>query len=151
MGSETIFRHIAAIMFGTIVAIFVATLLGLVWPALKWPSFCILLIFWLAISFKLILRQRRNSEVLVEGEREWRKEELPEQFRFVSRDTTVQQLVERIGPYSRVRGDDNLKAFQYDLPSGSAILIFPEWPFGDRSRIRGVQFYPNRDTIRLFP
>jgi hypothetical protein len=137
MASEKIFRHVVALSFGVILAIF--------------ALFFTLLLFWSAIGIKAILRQRHGGDIALKAGREWCSEELPEEFRFISRDTTVQQLVERVGPYTRIRGDSDTGALEYDLPYGSALLIFPEWPCELGSRVRGVQFYRKRDEIHLFP
>ena len=75
---------------------------------------------------------------------------LPAQFRFISRDTTLQQVVDRIGPYTRVRGS-GIQAFEYDLSDGSAVLLFPEHPFQMHCKIRKVQFYPKKEQIDIFP
>jgi hypothetical protein len=75
---------------------------------------------------------------------------LPPQFRFISRETTLQQVVDRVGAYTRVRGS-GIQAFEFDLKDGSAVLVFPEYPFQLHCKIRSVQFYPKKEQIDIFP
>ena len=75
---------------------------------------------------------------------------IPEQFGFITNGTTLQQVVDAVGKYTRVRGSGILY-FEYDLPDGSAVLIGPEWPFESDSRIRNVFFYPHATDITLAP
>ena len=78
------------------------------------------------------------------------RNELPNQFRFISHKTTLRQVIDRLGPYTRVRGS-GVQAFEYDLPDGSAVLIFPEHPFQPSNKIRDVQFYPKKEQISIYP
>src|SRR5437588_924248 len=64
------------------------------------------------------------------------------------RSTTINQVVERLGPYSRVRGEDNMSALEYDLPYGSVIII-PAHPLEPSSRVRSIRFYLDRKSTRL--
>ena len=74
--------------------------------------------------------------------------DLPPDFSFVNRDTTLQMVAERAGPWSRTkklppgRGgqEAELVAFEYDLPGRGAVIIMPDAPFTAESRIRAV-FY----------
>ena len=73
-------------------------------------------------------------------------DDLPPQFRFISRVTTLQEVVDHLGPYSQVRGS-RVQAFEFDLPDGSAVLVFPDHPYAPYSRIIKVQFYPKKEQI----
>src|SRR5438132_7639551 len=63
---------------------------------------------------------------------------LPSTFRFITHDTTVQEVIDRLGPASRVielalrqrDGDiEHFKAHEYELPYNAAVLIMPQRPF----------------------
>jgi hypothetical protein len=49
---------------------------------------------------------------------------IPAQFAFITTNTTLQEVVDRVGKYDRVRGSGILY-YEYDLPDGSALLISP--------------------------
>jgi hypothetical protein len=46
------------------------------------------------------------------------------QFAFITTNTTLQDVIDRLGKYDRVRGSGILW-YEYDLPDGSAVLITP--------------------------
>jgi hypothetical protein len=75
---------------------------------------------------------------------------VPEQFGFITGQTTLQQVVDRLGKYDHVRGS-GISYYEYDLPDGSAVIVGPEWPFDLRSRIRNVTFYHKASEITLSP
>jgi hypothetical protein len=75
---------------------------------------------------------------------------IPAQFAFITTNTTLQQVMDRVGKYDRVRGS-GISHFEYDLSDGSAVLVSPEWPFEPTNRIRGVSFYRSTNEINMFP
>jgi hypothetical protein len=50
----------------------------------------------------------------------------------------MKNVVDNVGPCTRVTGEGSLR---YDLPSGGALLILPERPASNISKVRGIQFY----------
>jgi len=85
--------------------------------------------------------------------------QLPVEFRFITNDTTLQEIVDKIGPCSRVRklpvdqgfasgyglspgpmGMPSIVLVEYDLPYHAAVILLPEYPFEPENRIRAV-FY----------
>jgi hypothetical protein len=83
-----------------------------------------------------------------ETPKDWRPEELPQEFRFITHDTTLAQLNDRLGPSKPVGSDAIIR---YDLPSGGAICVFLQLPFSSNSKVRGVQFYPQESLVPVFP
>jgi hypothetical protein len=69
---------------------------------------------------------------------------------FITTRTTLQQVVDGLGKYSRVRGS-GIIYYEYDLPDGSAVLIGPEWPFDAKSMVQNVTFFPKESEIDLAP
>ena len=72
---------------------------------------------------------------------------LPPTFRFITHDTTLQEVVDQLGPASRViqlalrhrDGDaEHFKAHEYDLPYKAAVIIMPQRPFEPDDKIRAV-------------
>jgi hypothetical protein len=139
------------VLSGILLAICLGALAGLLWTPLGWAVFIVVALCWLGLAVDAILRQMRtNPAALLEANRYWPKEDLPEEFRFINHETTVQQIVEKIGTYKRIRGDGEIRALEYHLPYGSAVLVFPELPIGSRSRVRAVKFYLDHNEIPLF-
>jgi hypothetical protein len=75
---------------------------------------------------------------------------IPPQFAFITTNTTLQQVIDRVGKYNRVRGSGILY-YEYDLPNGSAMVISVEWPYQPRNKISAVGFYPRTNQIGLYP
>jgi hypothetical protein len=72
--------------------------------------------------------------------------EVPAQFRFITFDTSLEDVVRRVGQWNRIRGT-NVLYYQWNLPDGSAVLVGPEPPFQLQSRIRGVTAYRSTNDI----
>jgi len=90
---------------------------------------------------------------------------LPPDFRFITNDTVLNQVVERVGPWSRKwtlpidedtsagyaalqseSGTALIIAYEYELPYRAAVILLPEYPFGPDDRIRAVYYRsPLRD------
>jgi hypothetical protein len=73
--------------------------------------------------------------------------QLPPSFRFITHDTTLQQVIDQLGPASRVvdlalrhrDGDtEHFKAHEYDLPYNAAVLVMPQRPFETEDKVRAV-------------
>jgi hypothetical protein len=100
---------------------------------------------------KIILRAYRERNIPTR--------KLPVEFRFITNDTTLQEVIERVGPYSRKTkfpvdptyqsgygfaegplGMAALTLFEYDLPYHATVILLPEYPFEPENRIRAA-FY----------
>src|SRR4029077_5688823 len=71
----------------------------------------------------------------------------PATFRFITHETTLQEVINRLGPASRIvylalrhrDGDtEHFKAHEYDLPYSAAVLVMPQRPFEPADKIRAV-------------
>ena len=86
---------------------------------------------------------------------------LPSEFHFITHDTTVEEVIARIGQPSRrtelpvdpesARGYRFLETesgravivtYEYDLPYSAAVIIMPEYPFETGERVRAVFYRP---------
>lgn len=91
--------------------------------------------------------------------REIRTEELPPEFRFITHDMRLQEVIDKLGEPSRIltvpinaeRGlgyalvssntsNAAIVAYEYDLPYHAAVIVMPEFPFDMQNRVRAV-FY----------
>lgn len=77
-------------------------------------------------------------------------EELPPDFQFITRETTLQTVGDNAGPHSRLtklqvsagsgQQGASVPAFEYELPERGAVIIMPEHPFQPDSRVRAVVY-----------
>lgn len=93
--------------------------------------------------------------------RDMASRQLPSEFRFITHETTLQEVITKVGPYSREvklpvdsssvagygvieteRGVAAILTFEYHLPYSAAVIIMPEYPFEPSSRIRAVFYCP---------
>jgi hypothetical protein len=131
----------------------------------KWFGLLLRLLFVGGAVYGLIVAvQRRRSEAgsLLEAfrNRDIPTRDLPVEFRFITHDTTLKEVIEKAGPYSRhvklpidprvVGGrytytDDAparpaIVLFEWEMPFHGAVVLMPEYPFESGSRIRAA-FY----------
>ena len=74
--------------------------------------------------------------------------DLPPDLRFITREATLQMVLHELGPSSRTRKlrvsdaipEEEIVAYEYDLPSNGAVAIMPEPPAEPESRIRAVVY-----------
>jgi hypothetical protein len=95
------------------------------------------------------------------AEREISTSQLPSEFHFITHETTLQQVIDRLGPCSRVvrlpidpksglgygfvptkLGGAAIIAFEYHLPYHAAAIVMPEYPFEPQNRIRAAFYRP---------
>jgi hypothetical protein len=86
---------------------------------------------------------------------------LPAEFHFITHDTTLQEVIDRLGPCSRIVrlpvdpesglgygftvtsvGRAAIITFEYHLPYHAAVIVMPEYPFEPHNRIRAVFYRP---------
>ncbi len=111
-------------------------------------------------SIKVFNRQM-NEEQLVRKAYQARDipvGQLPDEFRFITHQTTVQEVIDQLGPYSLLRHHavsqrfaesaelpaGTLDSYIYDLPYDAAIILLPEYPFGLLDPIRAAVYRPAR-------
>jgi len=79
--------------------------------------------------------------------REIQNAALPSDFRFITHDTTLAEVTQKLGPASRISqfalphpyGDvEHFTAHQYDLPYEGAVFVMPQRPFEPDDKIRAV-------------
>jgi hypothetical protein len=58
-------------------------------------------------------------------------------FGFISTNTTLNQVIQKLGPCDRVSGS-GIQMFEYDLADDSKIVLWPDWPFSGTNLIHRV-------------
>ena len=59
------------------------------------------------------------------------------QFSFITTNTTLQEVVDRVGKYDRISGS-GIQMFEYDLGDGSKVVLWPDWRFTPTNLIHRV-------------
>jgi hypothetical protein len=125
------------------------------------------IIFALGIISKALIRVTPvaavvSNEVAQAFEnREIQTEELTSEFRFITHDVTLEEVIGKLGEPSRVvkvpisaegglgyalvssnTSNAEIVTYEYDLPYHAAVIIMPEFPFEAQNRIRAVFYRP---------
>jgi hypothetical protein len=144
-------KYLGGIAFGIVATWIIAQLVAKLWPGAQRAVFVVLVIVWLSGFAQVLVRDIRAGSqaerAVFADPNQWQRQELPQEFRFITRNTTVQEVVDSVGPYTRVTETGLVR---YDLPSGGALFLFPEPPFSPASRIRGIQLYRTEDAVPVF-
>ena len=110
-------KYLGGIAFGVAAAWFLSQFVARFWPGSQLTVFIVLVVIWLSGFAQILVRDIRagheTERAVFARAKEWRAEELPQEFRFITRDTTIQQVVDTVGPYTRVT---EAGLIRYDLP-----------------------------------
>ena len=143
------FRRYAGVFVAEVaVSFFVAAIVGRIWPNAFRPVFIGLVAFWLLGLVGVIVRDVRSRDAAVFSDASrWSVAELPLEFRFITRDTTLEDVERSIGPSSPVA---DTGVVRYDLGSGGALFIHFDPPATPDSKVRGIQLYRSQDSVPVF-
>jgi hypothetical protein len=141
-------------------------------PAFRFFLWMFGIIFALGIAAKRIIRATPVAAVVsnevakaFEG-REIHTDALPAEFRFITHETTLQEVIDKLGkpshtakiPISAESGlgyalvstatsDAAIMTFEYELPYHAAVIVMPEFPFQMENRIRAVFYRPIQQEL----
>ncbi len=146
--AERLRRYGGTFITGVVAAFFVAAPVSKVWPNASRPVFLGLVLFWLVGLVGVAVRDIGSRDAAVFSDpSHWRAEELPLEFRFITHETTLQELERRIGPCRTVA---DTGAVRYDLGSGGALFIHLDPPKTPDSRVCGIQIYRSAEFVPVF-
>ena len=136
-------------------------------PNVRWLFWFFPVTFGLGLLSKLLVRLTPVATVVSEEvaqafeNRAMDTSKLPAEFRFITREMTLQEVTGKLGKPSRIvkvpiRADQGLGyamvssktsaavivTYEYDLPYHAAVIVMPEFPFESQSRIRSVFYRP---------
>ena len=133
-------------------------------PEVKWIGKFYLILFGFLVVSGAIARWAwgvAEGASLVESfnEREIATEKIPGEFRFITHDTTLEQVIERVGEPTLLRtmsvdprrvkgsrliegdgGGPAIGVAEYELPNGAAVVLVSEYPFARENRIRTAYY-----------
>ena len=128
-------------------------------PRTKWALSMAGLVILLAAGYFVFRLVRANRSEREEFQNAYAAAEiatadLPPDFQFITRDTTLQMVFDKAGPHSRDKqfgatetaNAAAFRAFIYELPGRGAVAIMPEPPFNAESQIRAV-FYRRPQSV----
>ena len=133
-----------------------------VWPQAKWYLVALFLAGWLFVFSRQFMggvkEYRDATDAFVH--RRIVPAELPPDFRSLSHEKTLQQVIDEFGEPSRKieliapgsgseRGVKFL-AYEYELPYEAAVLVMPEPPSDPSCKIRAAYFRPRAADDELF-
>ena len=133
-----------------------------VWPEAKWYFVALFLALWLFVSARQFVggvnEYREATDAFVHSRIV--PAELPSDFRSLSHEKTLQQVIDEFGQPSRqieliAPGSGRARgvkffAYEYDLPYEAAVLVMPEPPSDQNCKIRAVYFRPRADDDEIF-
>ena len=76
--------------------------------------------------------------------------DLPSKFWFIPTNSTLQQLIDKVGKHDRERGS-GIARYEWELGGGSAVLVGVEWPYEPSNRIQWISFEKNTNDVHLSP
>jgi hypothetical protein len=137
-------------------------------PAIfRWELRIFGILIILGITCGLLIRvipigiQKYDEVTRVFARSEISRERLPPEFQFITHETTLQEVIDRLGPCSReawlpVDAHTSLTSrfaatksgklafltIEYHLPYHAAVVVMPEYPFQQENMIRAVFYRP---------
>lgn len=137
-------------------------------PWFFWPYFKFLgILFLLGAVSKLLIRFTPVAAVVADEvtrafqTREISVEKAPPEFRFITHETTLEEVIDKVGKPSRVvrvpisaesglgyalastgAAKPVIVTYEYSLPYHAAVIVMPEFPFEMQNRIRAVFYRP---------
>ncbi|MGB9473612.1 MAG: hypothetical protein WCE87_00925 [Candidatus Udaeobacter sp.] len=144
----------------------------------KWIGKFYLILFVCLVIFGLLVRRGRSflgelSLVKAFNDREIVTEEMPVEFRFINHETTLQEVIDRVGVPTRMKvmpvdsrqirgsrlietnlGKPAIIVAEYELPNQAAVVLVPEYPFTSENRIRTAHYrkaLPDVESLKQNP
>ena len=140
---ERLLRYGSVFVAGAVIAFFIARLASNLWPDAFYWIFFSLVVFWLVGAVGALFKDYRSRDSAVFSDpAQWRPEELPHEFRFITHATTLQELEPALGPYHVVA---DIGAIRYELGASGALFVFFDPPQVPDSTVRGIQLYRSEE------
>jgi len=144
-------NHLQALFIGFTVAGLIACIIAIVSRIAAVVVFVLLSGLWVAfavVSAKQADRARGGRLGVFPDPQHWISQRLPLEFRFVTRDTTMREVFDKIGPGS-TRPPDPPDALRYDWPDGRVVFVYPEFPATQSGRVRAIQLYDHKEDVPI--
>jgi hypothetical protein len=143
---EIIIRWATAYAVGALIAFGISFGVGTYSPAARTPVLVGLLLTWLWATVAGLRRWRADTtdSTTVHPQNRSEKSLLPTEFRFIGPNTTLQEIIDRIGPYDRIRDAMDGRNVQWDVPHGT-MCVFLDGPVSPASPVARIRYLTGRD------
>jgi len=151
INSARIGRHLLTLFFGLAVAGVLALIIA-TWSGLgAVVVFALLAVFWIVslVSFARRQVEARGGRLgLFADPQHWAAERLPLEFRFITHDTPMREVLAKIGPPSK-RPPIPHGAVRYDWPDGRIIFLYAQFPASHSGSVSAIQIYDEPSDIPI--
>jgi len=144
-------RHVITLVFGVMIAALIASLVAAFSRVAAIIVFVAFVLIWLgcAVSFARRQVEARSGRLGAFADpQHWTPEMLPLEFRFITHDTPIHQVVDKIGPPSK-RPPLPRGAVRYDWPGGRIIVVYAQCPSSRSGGVSGIQIYDEPSDIPI--
>jgi hypothetical protein len=144
-------KHLGAVFVGIIVAGVIALIIASFSRTAAIVVFVVLSMLWIlmAVSTAKHADRARGGRLGVFADpQQWTPQRLPLEFRFITHDTTIEELVQKFGP-GTIGGVNPQDVVRYDSPDGRIILVYPEFPATRSGRVRAIQLFDHESDLPL--
>ena len=144
-------RQLITIAFGVVVAAVIAFVIATFSRIAAIVVFVLLVGIWVALAVDFARHQyeaRGGRLAAFTNPQRWVPQKLPLEFRFITHDTPVREVFDKIGPAS-TRLPTPHDAVRYDWPDGRVIFVYPEFPASRSGRVRAIQLYERQADIPI--
>ena len=110
-----------------------------------------LIVGWVAVAISFARRQadaRGDRLGAFADPRYWAPARLPLECRFVTHDTLLREVIDKLGPPS-VRRPIPHGAIRYDWPDGRIMFLYAEYPESRGGRVSAIQIYDELADIPI--
>jgi hypothetical protein len=144
-------RHLVTLFFGLAVA-GVAAFIVAAWSRVAAVIVFILLTgFWIMSLISFVRRQveaRGGRLGMIADPQHWTPEALPVEFRFITRDTPMHEVLDKIGAPSK-RPPIPRGAVRYDWPDGRIIFVYASSLSSRCGSVNAIQIYDEPSDIPI--
>jgi len=146
-----IWRHAVTLTFGLVIAGIIGRVIAIFSSVAGVIVFALLSLFWIISLISFARRQiegRAGTFGLFGDPQHWTPDRLPLEFRFITHDTRMQHVLDKIGPSSK-RPPIPRGGLRYDWPDGRIIFIHTEPSDSQSGRVSAIQVYDEPSDIPI--
>jgi hypothetical protein len=140
MSPSRFLNYFPMLLLGILMAWVVSHLVGKFVPAAETGTLILFVLFWLTGCAQIIVSDTRGvpDRSVFADPSKWSPQQLPAEFRFITRGMTVEDVVARTGAYTRITQSGLVL---YDLPDGGALFLHTDGAGEAMSRVTGIQLW----------
>jgi hypothetical protein len=144
-------KHLGALFVGITVAGIIALIVARFSRTAAIVVFAVLSVLWILMGVstaKHADRARGGGLGVFADPQQWVAQRLPLEFRFITHETMIEEVLDKIGPGSTSAADPP-NVVRYDSPDGHVIFLYPEFPKTRAGRVRGIQLFEHKSDLPI--